>query len=169
MPRRPETQGELVVDAHRTVAFEVTENDVATGKALKSRECPGNNGICRALKSEHPSLQNREIRVHLARTFIRLPVEVAKKEFAAVVPRNEEKHSHVWVRFANPPELRDQVHSMDRKNEFAPGKYALYTPPPPDHTARPKSKNKRPNRKAPKHLAPQRTLRAKVRKWGKNR
>jgi hypothetical protein len=160
MARRPETQGELVVDAHKAVEFEVTENDVATGKALKSRECPGNNGICRSLKSAHPALQNREVRVHLSRTFIRLPVEVAKKEFAAVVPPKE-TGDHVWVRFQNSDELSNQVHSMDRKEVFAPGEYSLHP------VKKPANKRRAPfTQKRPAQNKTIRTLRDKVRKWG---
>jgi hypothetical protein len=162
MPRRIETQGELVVDARKTVEFDVSENDVSTGKALKSRECPGNNGVCRALKAVHPSLQNKEIRVHLSRTFIRVPVEVAKNEFGAIVPPKE-TGDHVWLRFQNADQLKDEVYKMDRKDEFKPGKYALYAPA----TRRPRPKSTKP-RKQPKAIASHRSLKG-VRKWGINR
>lgn len=167
MPRRIETQGELVVDARKTVEFEVSENDVSTGKALKSRECPGNNGVCRALKAVHPALQNREIRVHLSRTFIRVPVDVAKNEFGAIVPRGE-TGDHVWLRFQNADELKDEVYRMDRKDEFRPGKYALYAPP--GRTRKPKTTKGKPRkpREQPKVLAAARALKG-VRKWGINR
>jgi len=78
--------GEPVIDARKPLKFEVSDDDVSAGKALKSRECPGNNGVCRALKEVHPTLKNNEVRVHLSRTYVRVPAKVARDEFDTPVP-----------------------------------------------------------------------------------
>jgi hypothetical protein len=163
MSDRATMQGrEPIVDAHKTVEFEVSDDDVKTGKALKSRECPGNNGVCRALKAVHPSLQNKEVRVYLSRTFIRVPVEVATKEFGAEVPRRETAN-HVWLRFQNAPELAEQVYKMDREEEFASGTYRLDVPPKPKRPGvKPRTykfRSKATSKKSPRSLKG-------VRKWG---
>lgn len=162
--------GELVVDARKPLRFEVSDDDVKSGKALKSRECPGNNGVVRALKAVHPELTNKEVRVHLSRTYIRTPAKVACEEFGAEdVPSTAE---NVWLRFGNPEELSAQVYKMDRQEEFTPGNYRLAPVRPPSaKIAAKKAKAatpKKPRIKVARRMSQQRSLQG-VRKFGINR
>ena len=161
--------GELVVDARKPLRFEVSDQDVKTGKALKSRECPGNNGVVRALKAAHPELTNKEVRVHLSRTYIRMPVKVACEEFDAEDVPSTAKN--VWVRFGNSHELSEQVYKMDRQEEFTPGNYRLAAVPPSAKLAAKKARAatpKKPRIKVARRMSQQRSLRG-VRKFGINR
>jgi hypothetical protein len=143
---------------------------VKSGKALKSRECPGNNGVVRALKAVHPELTNKEVRVHLSRTYVRTPAKVACEEFGAEDVPSTAKN--VWVRFGNPRELSEQVYKMDRQEEFTPGNYRLAPVRPPSaKTAAKKAKAatpKKPRVKVARRMSQQRSLKG-VRKFGINR
>ena len=163
--------GELVVDARKPLKFEVSEDDVKSGKALRSRECPGNNGVVRALKAVHPELTNKEVRVHLSRTYIRTPATIACEEFGAEDVPSTAKI--VWVRFGNPPELSKQVYKMDRQEEFTPGNYRLAPVRPPSakiagKAATKSAAQKKPRIKVARRMSQQRSLMG-VRKFGINR
>jgi hypothetical protein len=125
--------GELVVDATGPLKFTVTPSDVSTGQPRLARDCPGNHGVCRALKSVLPAVGFHDIRIHLTRTYVRMPGVKAAEEFGAKVPP-EEKGNFVWLRFANAKPLRDQVYSMDTRKKFEPGEYSLWKPDPPPPT-----------------------------------
>jgi hypothetical protein len=162
--------GELVIDARKPLKFEVSDHDVKTGKALKSRECPGNNGVVRALKALHPELTNKEVRVHLSRTYIRTPAKVACEEFGAEgLPSTAD---NVWLRFSNPRELSEQVYKMDKQEDFTPGNYRLAPVRPPSaKIAAKKTKAaipKKPRIKVARRMSQQRSLKG-IRKFGINR
>lgn len=157
---------ELVVDATRPLQFTVEPNDVAEGKRRDKRDCPGNHGICRALKSVLPNLLNEEIQTALTRTYVRMPRAVATKEFGAAVPPHEKI---VWVRFANDLPLRDQVYRMDKHEKFEPGEYKLVTAPTaPRKTERHLTKEHKTKIARAKRGQSYRKLEG-VRKWGANR
>jgi hypothetical protein len=162
--------GELVVDARKPLRFEVLDQDVKTGKALRSRECPGNNGVVRALRAVHPELTNKEVRVHLSRTYIRTPAKVACEEFGAEDVPSTAKN--VWVRFGNSQELSEQVYKMDRQEEFTPGNYRLAPVRSPSAKIAAKEAKaatpKKPRIKVARRMSQQRSLKG-VRKFGINR
>ena len=166
--------GELVVDARKPLRFEVSDDDVKRGKALMSRECPGNNGVVRALKAVHPELTNKEVRVHLSRTYIRTPTKVACEEFGAEDVPSTAKN--VWLRFGNSQELSAQVYKMDRQEQFVPGNYRLAPVRPPSAKIAAKAAKAATKPAAPKKLrikvarrmSQQRSLKG-VRKFGINR
>ena len=157
--------GELVVDTAKQLKFTVTSDDVSTGQPRLSRDCPGNHGLCRAMNSALPEIDFHDIRMHLSRTYVRMPAATAAEQFGAKVPPAE-AGNFVWLRFTNAPGLRDQVYSMDKHKKFNPGEYLLWVPNPPPK--RRKSKEHRAKLARSMQGTRQRSL-SGVRKWGVNR
>jgi len=157
--------GELVVDAGTQVKFTVTPDDVSSGQPRLSRDCPGNHGLCRVMKSAIPKIDFNDIRMHLSRTYVRMPAAMAGEKFGAKVPPAEAGH-FVWLRFSNAPSLREQVYSMDTHQKFEPGEYLLSIPRP--APKRHMSKENRAKIARSMRGTRQRSLNG-VRKWGVNR
>jgi len=122
--RAANLDGELVVDTTKPLKFTVTADDVSAGQPLLSRDCPGNHGVCRILKSALPTIDHNDVRMHLSRTYVRMPAATAAEQFGATIPQ-EEKDNFIWLRFENGTELREQVYSMDKRKKFEPGEYRL--------------------------------------------
>ena len=113
-----------------------------------------------------PTLKNNEVRVHLSRTYVRVPAKVAREEFGTPVPSTA---ANVWLRFANQQKLSEQVYKMDRQEDFTPGKYRLapVTPPKPKQPTTAATPRKH-RIKVARRMSQQRSLEG-VRKFGINR
>jgi hypothetical protein len=117
-----------VIDARRPASITIRPLDVKRGRGL-------NPGKCAAARACLRDMHAIQARVHVGRTYVELPVKLAKQYGARA---KNKTRGPVWVRFRTPPALRTEIVTFDRAKQFDPGDYTL-PPPQPSHRARGKS------------------------------
>lgn len=96
--------GKPVFDAKKGITLHVNKNDVDKADPKEPADCV----VARACRRE---LHAKEVRVHLARVYVRM---------------NEGN----WTRYRTPPAMRSEIIAFDRGGAFAPGEYQLQPLPP---------------------------------------
>ena len=90
-----------VVDAKRPLVLRVTKADIV--KAADSSKEPEKCAVARACYRE---LRVQEVRVHLARVYLRT-------------------NKTNWVRYLTPKDMRAEIIAFDRGGQFEPGEFRL--------------------------------------------
>lgn len=122
--------GKPVFDAKKAIVLDVSKNDVDKADPKEPADC----AVARACRRQ---LHAKEVRVHLARVYVRM---------------NEGN----WTRYQTPAAMRSEIIAFDRGGAFSPGEYQLRPITPSEQIS---NKRKRPgprkNRKVPqKRKAP---------------
>jgi hypothetical protein len=99
MTKRTQLDGLPIIDSNNPLVLRITQRDI-NGASIKD---PENCAVARACRRE---LHAIEVRVHLARTYVRL-------------------NRHNWIRYMTPRPLRDELIAFDRGGTFEPGEYQL--------------------------------------------
>lgn len=104
-------EGLAVVDARRPLTVTVTKDDIRISKRKTNSVC----AFAVAVQREYGA---KEVRVHLARTYIKAATK------------------NLWVRYSTPAALRSEVIAFDRGGEFMPERFTLLVPPKDNYTKR---------------------------------
>lgn len=94
--------GKPVLDAKRPITLNITKGDIDKADRKEPADC----AVARACRRE---LHAKEVRVHLARIYVRM-------------------NDGNWQRFMTPKAMRSEIIAFDRGGSFEPGEFVL-TPP----------------------------------------
>lgn len=123
-----------IVDAKSPIELIVTDNDIARS----DHTMPSNCAVARACRRQ---LHCYEVRVHLARVYVRT-------------------NKSNWQRYDCPRQMRQEIIAFDRGGKFSPGKFLLKPPRRPTTGLRQGGDgNDLPKRKRTKETRPRRILR----------
>lgn len=120
-----------VIDAKQALTLTINDNDINKASVKEPADC----AVARACRREFHA---KEVRVHLARVYLRT-------------------NKGNWVRYMTPRPLRSEIIAFDRGGRFAPGEFKLL---PPNHADKlgakrktgPKIAKKTPLRRATYHV-----------------
>ena len=125
--RNAELDGLPVVDAKKHMVLHITEQDVKGADVQHPESC----AAAKACRREH---HVQEVRVHLARVYVR--------------------KGKSWTRYMTPKGLRQEIITFDRGGKFAPGEYVLSKPNPTKKLGAKMSNSPKRRKHTRKRLAP---------------
>jgi hypothetical protein len=120
-----------IVDAKKPLTLTIIDNDINKASIKEPADC----AVARACRRQFMA---KEVRVHLARVYLRT-------------------NKGNWVRYMTPRYLRSEIIAFDRGGKFMPGEFKLAPPNPADRLGAkrktgPKIAKKAPLRRATRHI-----------------